>query len=388
MNNSITTLLITAIMIGGVTRKRVNVDTSRIAVNQGDSISNIVSKASRTYRDRKATEGLSIGIFVDGKTFYYNYGTMDKENAVSSNSNTIYPIASISKTFVGILLAQAVLDKKVKLDDDIRKYLRGNYPNLEYGGHPITLVQLTNHRSGLPFILPERPETMPGYSGDTIPWPTHMAEIYKTYTRKDFYRDLHHVKLDTIPGFKFIYSNAAVQLLGYILEGVYHQPLEKLLREKITGPLKMNSTRIVLSGADSSRLAKGYDDKGQQMPYTPDQLQGAAAIKSTAHDVLLYGRWNAIEKDEAVKLSHKILIKVNDSYAAALNWQIHTTPGYRTIWEEGNIQGFNSYCVCYPELRMSIVVLTNESDRNSSPMLSKMISAIATSLDKRSPEVF
>jgi CubicO group peptidase (beta-lactamase class C family) len=51
---------------------------------------------------------------------------------------------------VSTLLAQAVLEKKASLQDDIRKFLPGSYPNLQWNGAPIRLVNLANHTSGLP----------------------------------------------------------------------------------------------------------------------------------------------------------------------------------------------------------------------------------------------
>src|SRR6185295_11152372 len=116
------------------------------------------------------------------------------------SANTIYAIASISKTFTGILLAKAAMEKKLNLNDDIRKYLSGSYPNLEYKGQFIKLKYLTNHRSGIPFSLPDDPSMMPGFNNDAEPWANRVQQQYQHYTRNDFYKDLQHVKLDTIPG--------------------------------------------------------------------------------------------------------------------------------------------------------------------------------------------
>ncbi|WP_143087858.1 serine hydrolase [Chitinophaga sp. YR627] len=70
----------------------------------------------------------------------YNFHRGDGE---LSQSNSIFGLGSIAKTFAGIMPAQAVIDKKMKLTDDIRKYLPGKYPNLHYKGHSVRLVDLT-----------------------------------------------------------------------------------------------------------------------------------------------------------------------------------------------------------------------------------------------------
>jgi D-alanyl-D-alanine-carboxypeptidase/D-alanyl-D-alanine-endopeptidase len=100
------------------------------------------------------------------------------------------------------------------------------------------------------------------------------------------------------------HSNAASQLLGYILERVYGTSYENLVKTNITRPLKMDDTSITLTRSQKSHLVKGYDEKGSLMPYTPDKFQAAGALKSSVADMLKYMRWQVAEKDAAVKLSH------------------------------------------------------------------------------------
>jgi D-alanyl-D-alanine-carboxypeptidase/D-alanyl-D-alanine-endopeptidase len=105
-------------------------------------IDTVVQKAAMPFIGDTSKVGLSIGIYKNGKVYSYNYGTTQRENPKLPTNKTVYEIGSISKTFTGTLLAQAVKDKKVKIDDDIRKYLDGSYPNLEYQGKPIKLSHL------------------------------------------------------------------------------------------------------------------------------------------------------------------------------------------------------------------------------------------------------
>jgi CubicO group peptidase (beta-lactamase class C family) len=112
------------------------------------------------YEDSKAV-GLSIGITIKGKDYYYNYGQLEYGKQMLPDNKTIYEIGSITKTFTGILTAQAILDKKIGMEDDIRKYLPENYPNLQYNNHPIKIVNLASHTSRITRIFPnlyERPD--------------------------------------------------------------------------------------------------------------------------------------------------------------------------------------------------------------------------------------
>lgn len=344
------------------------------------STDSIVDQAAQQFMTAPEAVGLSIGVFRDGQTYMYNYGTVDKDRQKLPTSQTIYPIASITKTFTGALLAQAAVEKKVNLGDDIRKYLTGHYPNLAYQGQPIRLFHLINHRSGLPFLLPDCPDA---FTNTSLPSSAIATELLQHYTQADFFADLHTVRLDNAPGYTFKYSNAGAQLLGYILERVYNMPFEELVRLKITQPLAMHNTKITLTTSDQAGLAKGYNCDGEQMPTSPDQLQGASALKSTVADMLNYIQWHVAEQTEASKLTHRPTWGDANRYSAGLNWQILTSSGNRAIWQDGNIPGFSSLCVSYPELNMGIVILSNECDRKTASRITTLANQVARTLDER-----
>jgi len=194
---------------------------------QGDQIAPVVSGAVEAFLKRAPQAmGLSVGILRDEETYTYNYGTLEKGGKSAPAANTLYPIASVTKTFTGTLLAIAGQEGKVKLDDDVRRYLDGNYPNLEYQGHPIHLDQLVNHNSGLPFNLPDIPENRPPFP----PMTAAVTQLLDGYSRKDFLADLHKVEIKTMPGEKFSYSNSAAVLLSIVLERVYGMPYEEIVK--------------------------------------------------------------------------------------------------------------------------------------------------------------
>jgi CubicO group peptidase (beta-lactamase class C family) len=79
--------------------------------------------AEKFFKSAPKAVGLSIGVVKDGKKYTYNYGTVEKRKKNPPSTETLYQIASITKTFTGTILAQAVIEKRVKFDDDVRKYL-------------------------------------------------------------------------------------------------------------------------------------------------------------------------------------------------------------------------------------------------------------------------
>jgi CubicO group peptidase (beta-lactamase class C family) len=355
------------------------------------SIDSAVEKAAKTFMEKGQTVGLSIGIYRDGRTYTYNFGTTERGKQQPPTAHTQYAIASITKTFTGTLLAQAAVEKKVSLDDDVRKYLPGEYPNLEYKGQPVRLWQLINHTSGLPMSLPEKPEWQAGEEKDIAKLASKEAAFLERYTQDDFLRDLHGVKLTRNPGEKFSYSNAAAQLLGLILERVYGQSYEELVRAKITGPLGMKDTKVTLTAAERERFPKGQSASGPFVPAFSGRLPAHGSLKSTTADMLKYIEWHLAEKDEAIKLSHRAAgntVWSNDnSFTVGLNWQILQGPGRRTIVTDGNLPGHHCMCILRPESKVGIIALTNEEVRSKPANLSSLFNQILKEIDPRVPLV-
>ena len=353
-------------------------------VNAGGNapVDAVVERATRAFiATHPRALAMSIGVYRDGRTSTYDYGHLEPDGHRAPTRDTLYPIASITKTFTGMLLAQAQLEGKVKLDDDVRKYLDGDFPNLEFQGHPVRLFDLLDHRSGLPFFLPDRPDTRPDFPGGE-PWAARIAAAVAGYSRADFYADLRKVNLDSIPGESFKYSNAAAQLAGYVLERVYGESYESLLKRKIFGPLHMSESTITLSARQFAARTRGYDGDWRQMPDMPNEAQAAAAIKSSVRDMLKYIAWQMDERVPEVELAHRPVF-TSYNYAAGLNWQMLTVAGKRIIWQSGNIEGIHAYCIVEPELKLGLVALFNQSDKATDEAHGAMVNEILKGLDSQ-----
>ena len=116
----------------------------------------LVQKSVSPFIKNNIGVGISIGIIQNGKPYLYNYGSTELDKQSLPTENTVYELASITKTFSSSLLARAVIEKRIMLSDDIRKYLKEEYPNLAYNGTPITILNLANLTSGLPNWMPEK----------------------------------------------------------------------------------------------------------------------------------------------------------------------------------------------------------------------------------------
>lgn len=376
--------------------------TPRVLYSQSNRVilDTVVGKlADRFIKDKQAV-GLSIGIYNNGAVYFYNFGTTEKDKTFVPTQNTVYEIGSITKTFVSFILANAVLENRVRPDDDIRKYLKEEYPNLEYNGNPIKLVHLANTTSLLPDWLPEQPAGIKNLSPDSAL--LLKIRFYNKLSNSDFFKALHAVKLDTIPGTKRYHSNAGAQLLAYILEDVYKMPLEKLLKKYITEPYKMNSTSFINSKRDK-KLAAGYTTSGSEaiyefvMPY----FKTAGGLGSTTYDLINYIKMLLDKNNPVASLCLKKTADINassgkieemrpdniaapDIYSTALSWfKYQPDTSSSQIWADGGTHGFNSYLVMYPYLNSGVVILANKSDEKIFRALPGMAYEISKVLSKK-----
>lgn len=323
--------------------------------------------------------GLSIGVFDRGRTYFYNFGTTEMGASRPPTAATLYEIGSITKTFTSLLLAQAVVEKKVALNDDIRKYLDGQYPNLSYAGQPIRLVHLANTTSGLPDNLPDRPDLFRGkLSPDSLS--AAYTRLHKNYSRAQFYQDLHRVKLSRAPGAQPQHSNTAAQLVGYILERVYNMPYEQLVQRYILAPNGMSSTAPVTAGLDSRAAlqAKGYSRENHLTPFIalPDMLP-AGGLRSTTTDMLKYVQLHLAKNNPAVQLTHQPTHGSLEEEAIGLNWVItKSVDSKRAFSHSGGTFGFASYCVLYPELNRGFVLLANKNTGSTESSLTELAAAL------------
>jgi len=333
-------------------------------------IDSAVQFAVQKYMESSSRFAISVGVYTDGKVYTYNYA--DKIKCELPNARTLYEIGPISSTFTGLLLAQAITERKLRLNDELRRYPSYALPNLQFGGQYIRLKHLIGHTSGLPFKLPEPDLSL--YPKDSIP--DLIIRSFQGYTKSSFLRDVKQCRLDTTPGLRFQYSNAGLQLLGYMLESINGLSFEQLLRRNILLPQKMlRTTASIPEGVEN--ISEGHDHNGQKAPYQPIQWRAACGMLSCTEDLLRYIHLHLNEKIPAVVISHRPVSGDFGNFAVAMGWQVDSTSaGIRRLWQGGRTFGFSSYCVIYPDQRIGIVLLANQADDTSQQALETAAEAI------------
>jgi CubicO group peptidase (beta-lactamase class C family) len=289
--------------------------------------------------------GVSIGLIINGSQLTYHYGVTDRETGTLPTSSTGYEIASITKTFTASLLAKAVLLGKASLDDDIRKFLPGSFPDLSYNQKPITLLDLANHTSRLPSL----PPTLADQPGVNVLNPENSMDSTA------FYEALRMFRPDTLPGYTFEYSNWGAALLGHILENIFQKSYSQLLHEYISQPLDMDHTTYQKKEKEMSEMATPYSENGNEIIYQTGGMFGPAGdIHSDLNDMMKYLKAQIEEKDAAIHMTHK-LTRNN----TGLGWGTRGTGPARDIQHNGSSVGFRSHLSAFPELGSGCVILAN-----------------------------
>lgn len=220
---------------------------------KGQETSNLENDINKLLTDYNAI-GASVVVVKDNKICYHHsfgynpdYNDPTARNPISDNG--IYWLASVSKTFISTAIMQLVEKKKLKLDDDVNKYLKFPVRNPHYPSVPITVKMLLCHRSSI--------------NDKHYGWTLKMMDS-KTYEKYD------ECFNDYQPGAKFDYCNLNYSLLGAIIENVTGMRFDQYIDKYICEPLGLDAS-FNLTKIDSTLLVKSLSYDQKKKKYKPNR---------------------------------------------------------------------------------------------------------------------
>jgi CubicO group peptidase (beta-lactamase class C family) len=235
--------------------------------------------------NRWPTVGLALGVVRNGSLeFFYGHGLADIESNTPITEDTVFRIASITKTFTAIAVMQLWEQGLIDLDTPANDYLRAyKLIPARASFRPATVRHLLTHTAGIREVLHPSGLLRLRDLGETVklgrPVPS-LAEYYQGGLR-----------IDAEPGTRFMYTNHGFATLGQIVEDVSGEPLDCYLREHIFEPLGMAHTDLVRSDRVQSHLATGYDLRSDGAKAVTDYelvTVGGGAAYSTTRDMARY----------------------------------------------------------------------------------------------------
>ncbi len=314
-----------------------------VSCNRNKSIENkspeeIVEHFATEFLDDDRIHSVSIALYNNGKETTFHFGEQNSNKKNPPTDSTLYELASVTKTFTGTMVAKAVLDGKISLDDDIRNYLPQEYPNFEYEGEKITIKDIITHTGGFPNFPPN------------------------DENKKAFWNGLHQVEISSKPGTEFQYSNTAPEITAYILEKTYGVPYQKLIEQYILEPNEMTNTKFVLNANDKILLIQGYNGENQPQEHFQNNLWGGiAGIHSNTKDLIKYIKYHLNESIPEVQESHKNFFKTQYDFDIGYHWNIVEIENEVCYRHHGGIWGMQNWLMVFPESNIGIAVLSNAS---------------------------
>jgi CubicO group peptidase (beta-lactamase class C family) len=311
-----------------------------------------------------AIPGVAVGVCYDGQEFLRGYGVTSVDGPEQVGEDTLFRIASTTKTFTGTAVMCLVDAGQLDLDARVRTYLPDFATEDRSVAEVVTVRQLLNHT--------------PGWLGDD----------YQDFGRGDDARTRYVAGMAglpqlTPPGSTFFYNNAAVVLAGHVVEAVGAMTYEQAVQELVLDPLQLDHTRfftdevIGYSIAGSHTVDEGKAVLSPSSWYVPRTLQPTGGLISTARDQLSYLRFHlgdGTAPDGKRVLSRRSLdeMRSNPGPGGTLNVELDgmgvtfqlrpSAEGVRIVQHGGDVPGQHSGFLFVPERDFGLTMLTNSDD--------------------------
>ena len=305
---------------------------------------------ARRIRDQKRGTGAAAGFVHDGRLSVTSYGAAGLRRRTRPDGHSVFQIASLTKIFTALLLADAVQRGEVALDDPLARHFAVAPPAFE--GRAITLRDLATHTSGLPLRPASRADR-------------DQNDPYAGYADADLHNDVLAIRLERAPGAAFAYSNFDYGLLGDALCHRLGRSYGELLASRILGPLGMTDTRLKPPAPDARRRVDGYDPAFQPMrPWDFGALAPAGGLFSTIDDLAKFVALWIGDGRGALAVAAKTMLAVDRpgddaDTRMALGWRVTTHDGVRVVWSNGSGGGVRSFMGFNPASATGVIAFAN-----------------------------
>ena len=223
-----------------------------------------VAQAIQPVMEHYGVPGMAVGIVLNEQSYVFNYGVASKATGKPVNSDTLFEIGSVSKTFTATLASYAQVNGQLSLSDNASKHL----PSLRGSSFDkVSLLHLGTHTpGGLPLQVPNEITNDDQLMRYFQSWkPTYTPGTYRTY------------------------SNPSIGLLGVIVARSMKEDFVALMERKLFPALGLKSTWLNVPTAQMDHYAQGYTDTDAPIRMTSGLLAAEAyGVRTTAGDLLRF----------------------------------------------------------------------------------------------------
>ncbi|RJE17487.1 hypothetical protein PHISCL_10175 [Aspergillus sclerotialis] len=320
---------------------------------------------------QKHIPGLSIAIIHNNEIASSGYGIANYEDNAPCTGDTLFDIASCSKSLTAASVALLVDDKehpKVQYDALMSDLLPDDFVMSEKSyTEGITVEDILSHRTGMP-------SHDSAFLGPKAAHPDNAKSIT---------RNLRNLKVAAPLRSRYLYCNQMYTVATHLVEETVKKSFSDFLEERIFAPLNMSSTTLQPSSAHAKgwkgRMAKGYIWENNAYrgldPQNCSEGQGAGSVISSAKDLIKWVRALLYHEGPVNDRVYQGLTKMRSIVNPnARRLRAHTTPaiytagmemyfyrGNMVVGHDGNIPGFASRFLFMPDLKFGAVVLSNSA---------------------------
>jgi D-alanyl-D-alanine-carboxypeptidase/D-alanyl-D-alanine-endopeptidase len=248
-----------------------------------------------------------------------------------------FEIGSITKTMVGVLLADAVLRGEVALDQTVESLLPDGLRLRDSADAPIRLVDLATHRSGLPRLPANLDPT-------AVPNP---ADPYAHYDSAALLKAVRQYQPTRARDAQWKYSNFGYGLLAWVLARQAQLSVADWLRQRLFNPLGLQGMEVATPSAAAAEATQGHNPLGQPVPgWHFLALAGAGAVRASAAELARYGQAALGGFEHPLLEAFSLALQVHSDLGPApnarmgLGWMM--VPSLNLATHDGGTYGFSS----------------------------------------------
>lgn len=260
--------------------------------------------------ENSKARGIAISI-VHGKdvigSYYYGYADIDKSTPITRE--TVFNVGSVSKVITAWGVMKLVEQGKINLDKPVNDYLkRWKIPNSQFDSSKVTLRNILSHTSGL---------SLSGYNGLSAedPLPTLVESLEGNNSGDGPVKIIHE------PNTKWSYSGGGYTVVQLLIEDVSNQSFSDFMANNVLIPLGMTESSFDITNIPQAKLARPYDENGNQTPMVYFTETAAAGFLTTADDLVKFNQ-AVLKNDKGNYIGSNILS--NKIIADMIQVQPHT----------------------------------------------------------------
>jgi len=296
---------------------------------------------------RQKIPGVAVAVVKGGTVMLAKgYGEANVEHHVPVSPATLFQSGSVGKQFTSAAVMLLVEDGKIGLGDSITKY----FPKAPASWRGITVRHLLTHTSGIP-----------DYTTDAM-------DYRRDYTEDQLEQMASGLTPEFPPGSRWNYSNTGYVLLGIIVHKASGKFYGDVLRERVFGPLGMQTARVINEEDIIPNRAAGYrlvrgELKNQEWVAPKLNTTADGSLYLSVQDYIAWDRGlrekKVLKPESWAIINTPVTLTSGKRYPYGFGWSIDTVAGQLRIHHGGAWQGFQTYISRYMGDDVTIVALSN-----------------------------